>query len=182
MFAAVFSAESSVNGIEVIVPPLYEIFYAALAALIIAVAVGIFGLPKIYAKLDERAADIEDGLQAAQKAREDRAAAEREREALLRQAQVEAHEIRDRAADEAKRIIAQAREDAQSEATRITELAERQIEAERQAAEISLRSDVGMLATELAEKIVGEHLKNTRLTARVVNRFLDDLEKETTSA
>ena len=50
-----------------------------------------------------------------------------------------------------------------------------------QAAQISLRSDVGMLATELAEKIVGEQLKDTALTARVVDRFLDDLEKESSA-
>ncbi|MBF0943292.1 MAG: F0F1 ATP synthase subunit B, partial [Actinomyces sp.] len=48
----------------------------------------------------------------------------------------------------------------------------------RQAAQISLRSDVGLLASELAEKLVGEHLENTDLTARVVDRFLDELEAE----
>ena len=53
-----------------------------------------------------------------------------------------------------------------------------QILAERQAAQISLRSDVGLLASELAEKLVGEHLENTDLTARVVDRFLDELEAE----
>ena len=64
-------------------------------------------------------------------------------------------------------------------AARILEGAQRQIIAERQAAEISLKSEIGLLATELAEKIVGEHLKDTELTARVVDRFLDDLDSAT---
>ena len=49
-------------------------------------------------------------------------------------------------------------------------------QADKQAAQISLRTDVGLLASSLAEKIVGEQLKDTELSARVIDRFLDDLE------
>ena len=52
----------------------------------------------------------------------------------------------------------------------------RQILAEKQAAQISLRTDVGMLASTLAERIVGEHLSDTALSERVIDRFLDELE------
>ena len=54
--------------------------------------------------------------------------------------------------------------------------AERQIQAEKQAAQISLRTDVGLLASTLAERIVGEQLKDAELSARVIDRFLDGLE------
>ena len=93
-------------------------------------------------------------------------------------AQAEAHQIREDARAQAQQIVAQARLDAQVEAQRVQDAAQRQILAERQAAQISLRSDVGLLASELAEKLVGEHLENTDLTARVVDRFLDELEAE----
>ncbi len=55
---------------------------------------------------------------------------------------------------------------------------QRQILAEKQAAQISLRSEVGLLASELAEKIIGEQLTDTALTSRVVDRFLDELEAD----
>ena len=37
---------------------------------------------------------------------------------------------------------------------------------------------MGLLASELAEKIIGEQLTDTALTSRVVDRFLDELEAD----
>lgn len=174
------TAGESAGGIAVLLPPLYEIFWAALILLVIILVVGRYGLPKIYAILDERAQVIEEGVNAAAHAKEDRAAAQRERDELLREANAEAYAIREKAGEDAKGIIAAARSQAQEEAAHILDVAQRQILAEKQAAEISLRTDVGLLATELAERIVGEHLADTALTARVVDRFMDELEAEGT--
>jgi len=171
-------SEESVGGISVVLPPLYEIFWSALILLIILLVVGRYALPRIYSMIDERREAIQEGLEAAEKARADSAAASREKDELLRDAQAEAHQIREDARAQAQQIIAQARNDALAEAQRVQDAAQRQILAERQAAQISLRSDVGLLASELAEKLVGEHLENTDLTARVVDRFLDELEAE----
>ena len=171
-------SEESVGGISVVLPPLYEIFWAALILLIILLVVGRYALPRIYSMIDERREAIQEGLEAAEKARADSAAASREKDELLRDAQAEAHQIREDARAQAQQIIAQARSEALAEAQRVQDAAQRQILAERQAAQISLRSDVGLLASELAERLVGEHLENTDLTARVVDRFLDELEAE----
>ncbi len=171
-------SEESVGGISVVLPPLYEIFWSALILLIILLVVGRYALPRIYSMIDERREAIQEGLEAAEKARADSAAASREKDELLRNAQAEAHQIREDARAQAQQIIAQARNEALAEAQRVQDAAQRQILAERQAAQISLRSDVGLLASELAEKLVGEHLENTDLTARVVDRFLDELEAE----
>ena len=171
-------SEESVGGISVVLPPLYEIFWSALILLIILLVVGRYALPRIYSMIDERREAIQEGLEAAEKARADSAAASREKDELLRDAQAEAHQIREDARAQAQQIIAQARNEALAEAQRVQDAAQRQILAERQAAQISLRSEVGLLASELAEKLVGEHLENTDLTARVVDRFLDELEAE----
>lgn len=167
------------GGISTVLPPLKDIFWSAIVVLVILLVLNRYALPRIYAMLDARTAKIQEGIADAEKAKSDLAAAGRERDDILRAANQEAHGIREKAGEDAQRIIAQARTDAQAEATRVAETAQRQIEAEKQAAQISLRSDVGLLATELAEKIVGEHLTDTALTTRVVDRFLDDLEKET---
>ena len=173
-------SEGSVGGIRVVLPPLYEIFWSALILLIILLVVGLYALPRIYSMIDQRRDAIQEGLDNAEKAREDLSLASRKKDEMLRDAQAEAHQIREDARAQAQQIVAQARLDAQIEAQRVQDAAQRQILAERQAAQISLRSDVGLLASELAEKLVGEHLENTDLTARVVDRFLDELEAEET--
>ncbi len=68
------------------------------------------------------------------------------------------------------------REQAQQESARIVEHGKAQIEAERQQAVTSLRAEVGTLATSLAGRIVGESLDDDERSARVVDRFLADLE------
>jgi len=45
-----------------------------------------------------------------------------------------------------------------------------------------LRSEVGTLATTLAERIVGEALSDDERAARVVDRFLADLETQSAGA
>ena len=164
------------GGTAFILPPLYEIFWAAIVLLLILLVVGRYALPRLYAVLDERARRIQEGLDLADKAEQDQADAEKRAARLVDEARREAARIRDNAQSEAKEIVAQARTDAQAEAAGIVEGAQRQILADKQAAQISLRTDVGMLASTLAERIVGEQLKDTALSERVIDRFLDDLE------
>ena len=164
MHQIVAAADQEVGGLAVILPPLYEIFWSAVVLLIVLLLVGRYALPRIYQTMDERAAKIEEGLGAAEQAKADQAAAAREREEIIREAHAQAHTIRERANDEAKAIVAAARHEATSEANRILEA--------------SLRSEVGLLASELAEKIIGEQLTDTALTSRVVDRFLDELEAD----
>ena len=174
-----FAAEAGeVEGIQVLIPPVYEIFWSAVVALLIWLVVGRWGLPRIYKMLDDRRAQIDEGLDAASKADEQVALAQRERDELLRAAAEEAKQIREGGTEDARRIVAEARARAVDEAARITEAASRQIAAERQAAASALRQDVGGLATQLAEKIVGEQLKDKALSARVIDRFMDDLEDD----
>lgn len=164
------------GGTAFILPPLYEIFWAAIVLLLILLVVGRFALPRLYAVLDERARRIQEGLDLADKAEQDQADAEKRAARLVDEARREAARIRDNAQSEAKEVVAQARTDAQTEAAGILQGAQRQILADKQAAQISLRTDVGMLASTLAERIVGEQLKDTALSERVIDRFLDDLE------
>ena len=164
------------GGTAFILPPLYEIFWAAIVLLLILLVVGRYALPRLYAVLDERARRIQEGLDLADKAEQDQSDAEKRAARLVDEARREAARIRDNAQSEAKEIISQARADAQTEAAGILEGAQRQILADKQAAQISLRTDVGMLASTLAERIVGEQLKDTALSERVIDRFLDELE------
>ena len=168
--------EGQSGGTAFILPHAHEIFWAAIVLLLILLVVGRYALPRLYAVLDERAQRIQEGLDLADKAKQEQAGAEKRATWLVDEARRGAARIRDNAQGEAKEIIAKARTDAQAEAAGIIEGAQRQILAEKQAAQISLRTDVGMLASTLAERIVGEQLSDTALSERVIDRFLDELE------
>lgn len=168
--------EGQSGGTAFILPHAHEIFWSAIVLLLILLVVGRYALPRLYAVLDERAQRIQEGLDLADKAKQEQAGAEKRATRLVDEARREAARIRDNAQGEAKEIVAKARTDAQAEAAGIIEGAQRQILAEKQAAQISLRTDVGMLASTLAERIVGEQLSDTALSERVIDRFLDELE------
>ena len=69
--------EGQGGGTAFILPPLYEIFWAAVVLLLILLVVGRFALPRLYAVLDERAQRIQEGLDLADKAEQDQSDAEK---------------------------------------------------------------------------------------------------------
>jgi F-type H+-transporting ATPase subunit b len=144
-----------------------------------------FVMPAFEKTFAERAAAIEGGIAKAEAAQAEANAALEEYRQQLLDARTEANRIREEARAEGAQILAELKEKAAAESARITEQAHVQIEAERQAAVVSLRSEVGALATELAGRIVGESLADDDRSARVVDRFLADLDAQasaTTSA
>lgn len=165
--------------------PLLPAGYDIIWSIVVTVIIGFFFvkylLPKLNALLDERAEKIEGGLELAEKAQKDAAAAQEEKEQELAQARREAARIREDANAQGKEIVAEARDEAKSEAARLVETAQRQIEAERRSAVVSLRSEIGGLATELASRIVGESLADDARQSRVIDRFLDELDETMTT-
>ncbi|PHP53699.1 F0F1 ATP synthase subunit B [Actinomyces ruminis] len=172
----VLPAAGTPEGIGLFIPDLADLVWGTICFLIIAVVLVKYALPRFNAVLDERTAKIEEGLALTEKAKEEQSGAEARAARLVEDARLEAAKIRENAQAEADKIIADARAEAAGEAGRAMEAAERQIQADKQAAQISLRSEVGLLATDLAEKLVGEHLTDTELSSRVIDRFLDELE------
>lgn len=161
---------------NILLPAGYDIVWSIITLIPIALILWYLVIPKVTKTLDERSEKIEGGIQAGEAAREEAAQLRASFESEKQDARKEIAVARESASTDAKAIVAEARERAEAEAARILQNAQRQIEADRQAAEISLRTDVGMLATELASKIVGESLTDTELAARVIDRFIDELE------
>lgn len=173
MLQTFVSASASHNPL---IPEVPEIVWSAIViALLFAIILKLI-YPRYVEIMNERASKIESGLANAEHAEQKIKQAQNDAQATIRQVHEEATQIRNEAQESAKRVVAEAKERASKEAERIVQNAQRQIVAERQAAEISLKADVGLLATELAQKIVGEQLQDRELSARVVDRFLDQLE------
>ncbi|MCX6437076.1 MAG: F0F1 ATP synthase subunit B [Actinobacteria bacterium] len=134
-------------------------------------------VPMFEKAFTERTNAIQGGMERAEQAQLEAQRALVQYNEQLSKAREEAQTLREEARVQGSAIIEELRTKAQEEAARITATAHASIEAERQQAITSLRGEVGALAVELASKIVGEALDDQARQSRVVDRFLDDLEK-----
>lgn len=174
--AAVVAADEEPAGIDLFLPAGYDLLWSSVTILIIAVVFYKFVLPPMNKILDERSALIEGGIEKAEAAQKQADQALAQQQELLAEARADAAQVREEARAEGTAIVKDLKVKASEEAERITETARRQIEADRQAASVSLRTEVGAIATDLASKIVGESLEDSARQSRVVDRFLDELE------
>lgn len=134
-------------------------------------------VPKFEKAFSDRTNAIQGGIERAEKAQLDAQRALNQYNEQLSSAREEAQTLREEARIQGAAIVEELRAKAQEEASRITAAAHASIETERQQAITSLRNEVGSLAVELASKIVGEALEDQARQSRIVDRFLDDLEK-----
>lgn len=159
-----------------LIPAVYDIVWSAVCFVVILFVFWRVVLPRMQELLDKRAAAIEGNIAKADEAQKQAEAALEEYTRQLAEARTEAGSIREAAREDGKKIVAEAKDAAAAEAARITATAHTQIEAERQAALVSLRSEVGTLAIDLAGGVVGETLSDDARATAVVDRFLAELE------
>ena len=184
MLHAVLSAatEGEEASPSPVIPEWYDIIGSTICFVIILIFFWKYVLPRVQKLLDERGEAIEGNIAKADEAQRKAEAALEEYTAQLAGARTEAGRIRESAREDGKRIVAEAKEQASGEAARITASAQAQIEAERQSALVSLRSEVGTLAIDLASGVIGESLSDDAKATAVVDRFLADLEASEASA
>ena len=84
--------------------------------------------------------------------------------------------LRDDARAEASHIIADARSRAESDAAQITENAQRSIESQQKQALVSLKGEVGTLATALAGKILGSELSSSATQTQMLDKMIDEMD------
>ncbi|MFS0867984.1 F0F1 ATP synthase subunit B [Microbacterium sp. 179-B 1A2 NHS] len=171
-----YAAEEGAAEHNPLIPAWYDIIWSAVCFVVILFVFVKVALPKMQVMLDQRAAAIEGNIAKADEAQRKAEAALEEYTAQLAAARKEAGEIRDAAREDGKKIVAEAKDTASVEANRLTAAAHSQIEAERQTALVSLRSEVGTLALDLAGGVIGETLSDDAKAQAVVDRFLADLE------
>ena len=162
---------------NLLIPEAYDIIWSAVCfAIILFFFIWKF-LPAIKKTLDERAEAIEGGIKKAEIAQAEAAAALAQYTDQLAEGRAEAAKIRDQARADGTAILNELKEQAAAEAARITANAQSQIEAERQSALVSLRSEVGTLAIDLASGVIGQSLTDDKKASNLVDQFLADLEK-----
>jgi F-type H+-transporting ATPase subunit b len=163
-------------GSKPILPYWPEMVFGFIAIAVIYYVVQKKVVPNLEKAYAERTAAIEGGMHQAEEAQQQAQAALEQYRAQLAEARAEASRIRQEAQEQGAAIIAELRAQAQIEANRIAEAAHRQIEAERHQAVVSLRSEMGRLAIDLASRIVGESLHEETRQNGIVERFLAEVE------
>jgi F-type H+-transporting ATPase subunit b len=168
------AAEGKINPL---IPHTAELIVGAIAFTLLFLTLRKFVVPMFEKAYTDRTNAIQGGMERAEKAQLEAQRALVQYNEQLSKAREEAQTLREEARVQGAAIIEDLRTKAQDEAARITATAHASIEAERQQAIASLRNEVGTLAVELASKIVGEALDDQARQSRVVDRFLEDLEK-----
>lgn len=159
-----------------LIPATYDIVWSAVCFVVILLVFWKVVLPKVTTMLDERTAVIEGGIAKAEAAQAEASAQLEKYNEMLAEARAEAGKIREQARLDGTKILSELKEQATAEAARITSNASAQIEAERQAALVSLRSEVGSLALDLASGVIGQSMSDDKKASALVDSFLADLE------
>ena len=170
----ILAAEGKINPL---VPHTAELIVGAVAFTLLFLVLRSRVVPMFEKAFAARTEAIQGGMERAEKAQLEAQRALVQYNDQLSKAREEAQTLREEARVQGSAIVDELRAKAQEEAARITAAAHASIEAERQQAVTSLRNEVGTLAVELASKIVGEALEDQARQSRIVDRFLDDLEK-----
>ena len=170
-----FAAEA--EKVNPLIPHTAELIVGAVAFILLFLVMRSKVVPMFEKAFTARTEAIQGGMERAEKAQLEAQRALSQYNDQLSKAREEAQTLREEARVQGASIVEELRVKAQEEAARITATAHASIEAERQQAITSLRTEVGALAVELASKIVGESLDDQARQSRIVDRFLDDLEK-----
>jgi len=134
-----------------------------------------FGFPVITKAINERKEFIEMSLLSAKEANERLANIQAESEKLLSDAKAQQQNIIAGAMQEKQRIVQAAQEEAQTSANQMIEEARQSIQAEKERALKDVRREVASLALDIAEKVIGERMKDDATQRETIEHLIDKL-------
>lgn len=134
-------------------------------------------LPFVQKAMRERQQIIRKQMEDSEQAKVKLAEAEEHYQRALAEARTEAAQIREGARAEAQRVVEELRAQAHEESSRIIARGEEQLQSQRSQVVRELRGEVGSLAVELSEKIIGQRLADDAQVRATVDSFLADLEQ-----
>ena len=160
---------------SVIKPDPGLVLWTSLIFLLIWGVLGRLAFGPIQKALRQREGDIQSSLDEAKRARQDMANLKSENEQLLIQAREERAHILKEAKEAKKAIIEEAKLEARAEAQRLVANAKHEIENQRMAAVTDLKNQVGLMAVEIAEKIIRKDLAGNTEQEGYVKTLVSEL-------
>lgn len=161
---------------SVIQPDIGLIFWTSILFLILWFILGRVGFKPIQKALKERENSIEDALKQAEKARQEMAKLNAENEKILAQAREERSKILKEAKALSNNMIADAKDKAKVEANKIISNAKIEIENQKRAAITELKNRAGIMALDIAEKVIKERLHGNRQQEAFVQKLVNEIE------
>lgn len=129
----------------------------------------------IQQALKKREQDIQHSLDEAKLARQEMANLKAENEKLLAEAREERARMLKEAKEAGENIVNKAKERAKEEAVQIMAGAKQEIENQRMALITDLKNQVGLLAIDIAERLMRKELKNDPEQTKYVNTLVDEI-------
>jgi F-type H+-transporting ATPase subunit b len=160
---------------SVIKPDPGLIFWTSLVFILVWGILGRMAFKPIQKALKKRESDIQSSLDEARHAREEMANLKAENEALLRKAQEERSKILKEAQEAKEAIVNEAKNKAKEEARKIVTSAKLEIEQQRLAALTDLKNQVGVIAIDIAEKVLRKELKGDSNQEQFINTLVDEI-------
>lgn len=136
-----------------------------------------WGWPVIIKMMDKRASTIDEGVENARQAKEQLDNARAEADRYMKEVMAKQQEMLRDAQKMKTEIIEQARNEAVKVAQGEMDAAKVSIEQARKQAESQIRDEVSRFSIEIAEKMMRSQLKDTKAQTELVNKMLDDIEK-----
>lgn len=160
---------------EIVMPEVGVIFWTVLAFLIVWFILRKFAWKPILNMLNERNQYIDNGLQMAEKAKEEMQKMEARNEELIKETKFERENLLKEARDSQDKIISEARESAKKETAQLIEKARKKIEAEREAAFAEMKNEIVDYSVQIAEKILRKEFDNKNMQKEVAERYMKDI-------
>ena len=161
---------------ELFTPEIGLVFWMFVAFILLFLVLAKGGCPMIIKMMDKRASTIDRGVEDARQAREQLDNAREEARKYVVEAQAKQSEMLREAAKMKSDIIEEARREAEA-ARREMESARLAIDQARKEAELQFRNEVGKVSIDIAEKMVRTRMQNDKAQTELVNRLLDEIEK-----
>ena len=153
------------------------VFWMFIAFILLFLVLAKWGWPVIIKMMDSRAATIDQGVEDAKQAKEQLDNAREEAKKYVVEAQARQAEMLRDAARMKTEIIEQAKNEAADAARKEMDAAKAAIEQARKEAELQFRNEVGRFSIDIAEKMVRNQMKSDKAQTELVNKLLDEIEK-----
>lgn len=137
--------------------------------------IGKFAFKPIVESLKKRTSDIQDALDEAKKAKEEMQALTSKNEELIKEGQAQRATIIKEAKAAKDAMINEAKAKAKEEANRIVSTAKAEIEAQKKAALMEVKNEVGQMALSIAEKVIRKELQGNTDQESFVNKLVDEI-------
>lgn len=134
-----------------------------------------FAWKPILTSLNERESGIQDALEAAENARKEMQNLQADNDKLLKEARAERESMLKEAREIKDKMISDSKEQAKVEGDKMIKQAQAAIESEKKAAVADIKTQVGNLSVEIAEKVIKEQLSDNSKQLKLVDDLLGDI-------